>query len=228
MKRTSSGIFSAIFIFIFISPAAYAQMPDQRPEFGAYYYHRMTLFEALPNAPDEIIFLGDSITDGSEWSELFGSPRIKNRGISGDVTEGVLYRLSEVTESDPSQIFIMIGVNDLARGISVDSLLSNYSRIIDRIKLDSPNTEIFIQSILPVNDAFTRFSSHTDKTPQIKQSNTRLEALADDEGARFIDLFDDLSTDEEKLNPDYTEDGLHLNGAGYQIWKSAIEAYLDL
>ena len=67
----------------------------------------------MPDTPNEIIMLGNSITDGCEWSELFQNSNIKNRGISGDITEGVLYRLDEVTRSKPAKVFLLIGINDL-------------------------------------------------------------------------------------------------------------------
>ena len=70
---------------------------------------KTTLFEALPNTPGEIIFVGNSITDGCEWAEMFGNPSIKNRGIGGDKIKGVLLRLPEITESLPQKIFIQIG-----------------------------------------------------------------------------------------------------------------------
>ncbi|MDR8390776.1 GDSL-type esterase/lipase family protein [Aliifodinibius sp. S!AR15-10] len=228
MRFKYIGIIYAVVIVGIVAASSQAQSVEQKPDFGAYYYHKKSLFEALPNTSNEIILLGDSITDGNEWSELFGSSRLKNRGISGDVTEGILYRLSEVTESNPAQVFIMIGVNDLARGIPVDTVLSNYGKIIDQIREESPDTEIYIQSILPVNDEFPQFSSHTDKTSQIKQANVGLTELAKKTGATFINLFDDFSTAEAKLNPNYTEDGLHLNGQGYVVWKSVIGSYMDL
>ncbi|MCW9708407.1 SGNH/GDSL hydrolase family protein [Fodinibius salsisoli] len=222
--------FLSIFLLsVLILPAqnSWAQETEEKPDFGAYYYHKKGLFEALPNASNEIIWLGDSITDGNQWAELFGNHRMKNRGISGDITDGVLYRLDEVTESKPAKVFIMIGVNDFARDRSVDDVLSNYKEIVNRIREASPETEIYIQSILPVNDDFTQFPSHTDETSDIKEANRQLQQLAEEKGAVYINLFDEMSVQDDKLNPDYTEDGLHLNGQGYLVWKSAVEQYLD-
>lgn len=203
------------------------QQTEEKPDYSAYYYHKKNLFEQLPNGENEIILLGDSITDGNEWAEMFGSTRLKNRGISGDVTDGVLYRLDEVTESKPDKVFVMIGVNDLARDRSVDYVLENYEEIVNQIEQDSPNTKIYIQSVLPVNEDFEQFSSHVDKTPEIKEVNKGLKKLADEKGYTYINLFDDMSTDCDQLNPEYTEDGLHLNGNGYLVWKSEIKQYLN-
>ena len=55
------------------------------------------------------------------WSEIFQNPNIKNRGISGDVTEGILYRINEITESQPLQVFLMIGTNDAMASFDNDS-----------------------------------------------------------------------------------------------------------
>src|SRR6476660_7913769 len=90
-----------------------------------YYQQRYSLFSSLPQTSGDIIFLGNSIIDGGEWSELFNDLRIKNRGISGDVSAGVLNRLTEIIHRKPGKLFVMIGINDLANGISIGSLVKN-------------------------------------------------------------------------------------------------------
>jgi len=108
--------------------------------FPTFYQQRSSLFRVLPVTKNDIIFLGNSITNGNEWSELFGDQTIKNRGISGDVTAGVLNRLDEVTSRNPSKIFLLIGVNDLAAGRAPDSVAKNIFLIADRVHLESPGT----------------------------------------------------------------------------------------
>lgn len=193
---------------------------------STYWHQRVTLFASLPNDNDEIIFLGNSITDGGEWSELFHDLRIKNRGISGDVTLGILDRLSEVTESRPLQIFLMIGVNDLAAGISQDTILARYERIITKIKSSSPETELFVQSVLPVNPEFKKFSNHVNKTDEIIQLNNQLKKLCKNYNLTYIDLYPSFTNKDHKLNPKYTNDGLHLKGKGYLLWNALVEDYI--
>ncbi|UCH65615.1 MAG: hypothetical protein JSW63_00335 [Ignavibacterium sp.] len=199
---------------------------DYKRKFKRHYYLKKSVFEVLPNNDDEIIFLGNSITAGGIWTELFQNVRIKNRGISGDVTDGILYRLKEVTESNPEKVFIMIGVNDLSKGKSQEYILKNYQRIIDEILNDSPETKIYIQSILPVNDEFDYFKNHTNKTDSILSLNTSLKTMADERGLIYIDLFSSFINEKLKLNEEYTFDGLHLNGQGYLLWKSIVEKYI--
>ena len=97
-------------------------MQAQEQKHSTFYYQRATLFEVLPTSKSDIIFLGNSITNGGEWAELLGNPHAKNRGISGDTTQGVLDRLSTITKGKPSKIFLLIGTNDLSRGKSVDEV----------------------------------------------------------------------------------------------------------
>ena len=189
----------------------------------AYYYHKKEHFETLPNTKDEIIFLGNSITDGCEWSELFQNPNLKNRGIGGDDTDGIIERLDEVVESKPLKIFIMAGTNDLAFGKSVEYVIENYKKIIEKIESSSSKTEIYIQSVLPVDDAI----HYTRPNQDIMKINEQLKRIAKQKNLVYIDLFAAFKTENNKLNSDYSIDGLHLNGKGYLIWKDIIQKYLS-
>ncbi len=199
---------------------------QSKTKYSPYYLHSKSMFESLPNTADEIIFLGNSITDGCNWTELFSDLRVKNRGISGDVTEGVLNRLDEVTESNPSKVFIMIGINDLARGMAKKEILDNYEIILNRILEASPNTKIYIESILPVNEKYGKFKNHYSKADSIVVLNNNLENLAERKGQTYIDLFSSFIDSEGKLKDEFTEDGLHLNGKAYQLWKSLVEKFV--
>lgn len=200
----------------------------QDNKFGTYYNQRLTLFEKLPDTKGEIIFLGNSITDGSEWCELLGNSKVKNRGISGDTTEGVLFRLNEVTRSKPAKVFLLIGINDLSRGVSKDSVFSNICKIADRIRKDSPKTKVYIQSILPVNDSFGLFKNHTNKTEDILWVNAQMKAWCVKENVGFVDLYSRFKlSDSEKMNPKYSNDGLHLLGDGYLLWAEIIRPLLS-
>jgi len=189
----------------------------------AHYYQQKEHFESLPNTKNEIIFLGNSITNNCEWAELFSNPNIKNRGIGGDDTDGVLGRLTEVTESNPAKIFIMIGVNDLANLKTTDFIVSNYKKIISRITESTPETKIYIQSILPTDETM-----HVNqKNAYIIEINNQLKQIALDNGLTYIDLFSLFKLETNQLNPEYSLDGLHLNGKGYLVWKKAIEKYVN-
>jgi lysophospholipase L1-like esterase len=210
-------------LFLFISLISFAQSS----KFGTYYDQRKSLFELLPDTKNEIIFLGNSITDGSEWGELLQNPRAKNRGISGDTSEGVLFRLYQVIRVQPSKVFLLIGVNDLAKNISPDTIYVNICKIVSTIRTKSPKTAVYVQSILPVNNTFKSFGGHTSRTPQVKELNERLQKICPKLGATYVDLFSELKNpNDDLLNPMYTNDGLHLMGEGYTAWLKVIQPYL--
>jgi lysophospholipase L1-like esterase len=194
--------------------------------FSTYYRQRVTHFKTLPHSKDDIIFLGNSITDGAEWSELFGDDKIKNRGISGDITAGVIHRLDDILKGKPSKIFLLIGVNDLAGNISPDSIVKNILTIAAYAQQQSSSTQLFIQSILPVNDVYHQFQTHTNKGDQIKQVNEKLYQNANSYHYTFIDLYDIFCDEKGKLKSHLTNDGLHLKGEAYLLWKHIVYPYV--
>lgn len=212
-----------------ISDNFYAQRSKQLfPDslFSTYYYQRVSHFKSLPQTTGDIIFIGNSISDGGEWQELFDDLRIKNRGISGDVSAGVIHRIDEIIERKPAKIFLMIGTNDLARGISTDSLVNNILWIAKYLQIQSPATKLFIQSILPVNETFEKFGNHTNKSNLIAEVNSRLRNQAVANHYTYVDLHTTLSNKQGKLDASYTNDGLHLTGNGYLVWKHLIFPYV--
>lgn len=183
---------------------------------------RVGLFRSYPNSSKDIIFLGNSITAGVDWMELLGNINARNRGISGDITFGVLERLSEVTEGKPAKVFILIGINDISRNIPDSFILSNYKKIVERIKKESPSTKIYFQTLLPVNNEFTQFKNHYNKDEHILHVNEELKKLAQKEKITLVDLYPHFLNAEKKLDKKYTVDGLHLNADGYKMWKEIL------
>lgn len=186
---------------------------------------RKTLFESLPNEPDEILFVGNSLTDGCEWHELFGNQKVKNRGIDGDNTEGVISRLDELTSSLPAKIFLEIGTNDLALKRTIIDITKDYSTILDQIKKASPKTLIYLQSVLPRFDDPNRIGGVSNDS--IRTLNRELQILANQKGVIFIDLYVDFVDSDEKLHKNLSLDGVHLNAEGYTIWKNRIECLVN-
>lgn len=222
MKQIIRG--GSLFLFLML---IYACAFSQENKFGTYYNQRYSLFQKLPDTKGEIIFLGNSITDGGEWCELFGNKNVKNRGISGDTTDGVSFRLGEVTKSKPKMVFLLIGINDLARGVSKDTVFQNICTIAQNIRKESPKTQVFIQSILPVNPIYGLFKTHTGKTNEVMWINDHLKTWCAQEHFQFIDLFSRFkSADSNLMNPNLSNDGLHLTGDGYLLWVDILKPYV--
>lgn len=214
-------------LFIMLSLFCACTMHAQEQKHSTFYYQRATLFEVLPTSKSDIIFLGNSITNGGEWAELLRNPHAKNRGISGDTTQGVLDRLSTITKGKPSKIFLLIGTNDLSRGKSVDEVAKNVEKIVERVKRESPKTKLYVQSVFPVNPKFNKFLGHMNRQKDIAALNAKIKAIAARHGVTYIDVYKSLVTPStDVMNPEYTNDGLHLLGKGYQKWVDVLKPYL--
>ena len=188
-------------------------LPDSL--FSTFYHQRVSHFRTLPLTKNDIVFVGNSITNGAEWAELFADNRIKNRGISSDVSAAVLNRIDEIAIRKPAKVFLLIGVNDLSRNISTDSIFKNIAKIVSYLKQESPSTKLFVQSILPVNDFYKKFENHTGKGEQIKRLNAVLNQNSAVYQYTYIDLHASFCDENGKLIKELTNDGLHLKGDGY-------------
>jgi len=216
----------AISFSILISFKAQSQTKWDSTYRPALYEFEVQLYESYPHAKTDIVFLGNSITDRVDLNELLGMSNVHNRGISGDITFGVLQRLDEVINGHPAKVFILIGINDVSRNIPDSVILNNYKRIVERIKTGSPHTKIYFQTLMPVNNEFTQFKNHYNKDEHILWLNEQIKILGKKEKITVIDLYPHFLNDQNKLNKEYTLDGLHPNAEGYKVWKSILQKYL--
>lgn len=120
----------------------------------------------------------------------------------------------------------MIGTNDLARGTSADSVVKNILLAADYLKQESSSTQLYIQSILPVTDFYQKFTGHTSKVAQILETNNKLKSAATAHQYTYIDLHSAFINADGKMNERYTNDGLHLVGEGYMLWKHLVFSYV--
>lgn len=216
------------FLFLISLFCLCTAMQAQERKHSTFYYQRATLFETLPTSKDDIIFLGNSITNGCEWAELLGNAHAKNRGISGDTTNGVLDRLHVITTGKPSKVFLLIGINDLSGGLSVDSIAKNVETIVKRIKKESPATRVYMQSVLPLNPVYNMFTGHMKRqADDVPVLNELLKKVAKRNRLTYIDLYAAfINPNTNEMNADYSNDGLHLLGKGYQKWAEIIKPYV--
>jgi len=188
------------------------------------YECRKSLFEVLEGDEQDIIWLGDSLTEKGAWSELFGDSRHKNRGINGDYVEGILQRLPTILEKQPKAIILMAGTNDLLMGMSPEKLMTYYRKVVEKIKMDSPNTKLVIESVLPIN---TKKWVLPDENKDILKFNQLLQELTNEKGLVYIDLHQKLVDGAGLLNEKYTFDGIHLNGDAYLVWKKTLDPVVE-
>ncbi len=184
---------------------------------------KLSMFRATPVFKGAIIFVGNSITEGGNWSELFPEKNILNRGIGGDISVGVLARIDEIIRHQPSKLFVCIGTNDLAKGVERATIINNYKRILVQIKTQSPRTKIYVQSILPVGKDV--IYGHNNEG--IKPMNAEIEKMCSELQVTYINLYANFVDKTGYLNSEYTNDKLHLMGKGYLLWTKLIEPYVN-
>ncbi|MEI3342106.1 MAG: GDSL-type esterase/lipase family protein [Coprobacter fastidiosus] len=197
------------------------------PRYSTYYYQRASLFDILPITSKDIVFLGNSITNGCEWHELLKNKNVKNRGISGDVISGINDRIDEILKGKPSKIFLMAGINDISKGHSITEIAGNIDKLVKKIKKVSPKTKLYLQSLLPVNDYFGKFEEHTSRWQMVVPINEELKKIAKENKLTYVDVYSLFANSSGKMNIQYTNDGLHLLGTAYVMWRDLIKPYVE-
>ena len=199
----------------------------------AYYNQKCSTFaeENLDCLKGQIVFLGDSITDGYPLKDYYSDLPLEvyNRGIGGDSTGGVIKRLEvSVFDIAPSKIVLLIGINDINGGVSTETLIKNYDKILSLIKEKLPDTEIYCMSILPLNkdvEAYTTID--VDKShKKIGEINQKIANLATKYSYEFVDMHDDFTDENGYLSKDLSIDGIHLSADGYALWTEKVKPIL--
>lgn len=191
-----------------------------------HYYTRTRQFTDEPAITSkDIVMLGNSLTEnGGDWNTRLKKKNIRNRGIIGDEVMGIYDRLYQILPGHPAKIFLLIGVNDISHDLTADSIVGMIRITVERIRRESPDTKLYLQSLLPFNESFNRYKKLTGKTDTVPEINLQLKALAKEQHVKFINLFP-LFTEKgtNALRSELTSDGLHLNEEGYKIWVKALK-----
>jgi lysophospholipase L1-like esterase len=190
---------------------------------GPFRLHRYDAFKALPPVTEgtQTVFFGNSITNMHEWWEGFGSDStICNRGNSGGFAYELIENVESFLESKPQKVFIGIGTNDLNSGKTPKETVLNIRTLVRRIHIASPNTKIYVQSILP--------RSNGGILNIVKDTDELLKAFCEEEGsnATYVDLYDTmmgLYNNTGGSATSWTVDGLHPTGIAYRAWVNAIK-----
>lgn len=187
------------------------------------YDSRVAYFNQLPAVKKAVLFWGDSITDWGDWAEFLQNTKAINRGIAGDNTYGLRGRIDEILRHQPAKLFILIGTNDINKKIPVPYIVDNYKKIISEVKLRSPRTRLYVQSVFPINNQLIGRQYYIGTNEQIVELNKALQAMAAEMEVRYVDIYPDLLDAQRQLDARYTYDGLHLSGLGYQAWVRSLK-----
>ena len=178
-------------------------------------------FKSNPLNYGDIVFLGNSITwGGKDWSKRLKHPNIRNRGIGGDVTDGVLARIDEITYFRPKAVFLLIGINDLwnnnnPNNPSTEYIANNIIQIAQVINAETPKTKIYVQTVLPIEKE--QYKNNILKVNEIIKANEK------ENPYQIVDLYSIFVNENGLIRKELSTDGIHLNEKGYDAWVEFIK-----
>ncbi len=189
----------------------------------AFRQHRYDSFQATPTEPNQIVFAGNSITNMHSWFEAFGSNQdVIGRGNSGGMATEILEHLESYIDSKPRKFFLMIGTNDISSGTAFAKTASDIKTICKRVRLESPETEVYLETILPRS---------ANAKPDYERCNDILRefvAELNDPKLHLIDLSEVLAPlgNTAQKSTWTCWDGLHPRTIGYSAWCHHIQDYV--
>ena len=179
--------------------------------------------------PENIVFLGDSLTEFYDLEKFYPDSKFVNSGIGGNVTDNILEDMEKrVYQYNPSKVFLLIGTNDLQQGKSADEIFDNIKEIMVGIKNNRPKAELYIESLYPVNREIKNNGAQNRHNEDIKEINEKIEKYCNKENITYIDMYSLLEDENGNLKEEYTQEGLHLSQEGYKIVTEKISTYLSL
>lgn len=200
--------------------------PDIGALFRMHYVNRTAAFKEQNLAWRHVVLLGDSITEGFNVTKHFPGRRILNRGIGADVIgnvtaegdpRGLLKRLdNSVFDCAATDVFLLIGINDLGDSRTVDVMEQGYREILKSIHEKAPTIRVHVQSLLPTRGKYERHNA------PVAEFNKRIQKLAGEFNYNFIDLHKLMADEKGQLKAEFTNDGLHINDAAYAVWRAEV------
>ena len=206
--------------------------PVERPEQGCKDRHAR-FNEISKKGEAELVFLGDSITQGWEgngkvaWEKHWASLKPANFGTGGDRTEHVLWRLENGNFDGlkPKLVVLMIGTNNTGHQgrngyhSSPEETAQGVKLIIAKLQEKCPGVKVLLLGVFPrgvdANDGFRK---------QNIAINGLIKTYADDKSVYYMDLGDKFLQPDGTLSQEIMPDRLHLSPKGYEIWAEAIDA----
>lgn len=181
--------------------------------------------ERAEEGPIDLLFLGDSITQGwsdkETWDRYYAPRNAANFGVGGDRTQHVLWRLNhgEIEGISPKVVVLMIGTNNMNTN-TPEEIAEGIKLIVDTLRAKLPNSKILLLGVLP------RGQKPAPVRDRIKDLNERIATFDDGKMIKFLDIGHAFLGPDGTISRALMPDFLHLTEAGYQRWAEAMEPTL--
>jgi lysophospholipase L1-like esterase len=218
----SSFILLLLTVFLIILFAVIIPKKNEEKEWEElvrkYYSEKLETYKKENELYDDyevdIVFLGDSLTDGYDVKAYYSEYLVSNRGIGGDTTIGLENRLEvSAYELKPKVIVMLIGANNMSE------MFTNYEDILKGFKENLPNTKIVILSLTAMG------GEHWGRKNELAAyNNVKIKKYAIKYGYYYVDLFTPLfDEDKGEVYDGYTIDGGHFTKEGYDVVTSIVK-----
>lgn len=174
----------------------------------------------------DVVFLGDSITDGwrgsgTVWKEQIEPLHAANFGIGGDRTQHVLWRIQngELDGIEPKVVVLMIGTNN-ASSATADEIAQGVTAIVEELRHRLPRAKILLLGVFP------RGQKPDATREKLQAVNAKIARLDDGSHVKFLDIGKAFLNEDGTISPEIMPDYLHLSRKGYRIWADAMEPTL--
>jgi lysophospholipase L1-like esterase len=201
--------------------------PAARSREGWWMDRHAKKLEALKPGVTDLIFIGDSITQGWEgdarevWDRHYAPRKAVNLGYSGDRTQHVLWRLDhdEVRGINPKVAVVMIGTNNITSN-SPDEIATGIRAIVKKLRDKLPRTKVLLLGVFP------RSARPDAVRDRIRAINDQIKSLGSEPGVTFLDISKTFLNPDGTISREIMPDSLHLSTKGYRMWADAIEPTL--
>jgi lysophospholipase L1-like esterase len=209
------------------APPESATDPSARGGDGWWMKAHEGFLERLKPGTTELIFIGDSITQGwggggkPVWDRHYGPRQAVNLGIGGDRTQHVLWRLDhgELDGIKPKVAVVMIGTNNISSN-SPDEIASGVTAIVKKVRDKLPATKVLLLGVFPR-------SAKPDATrDRVRAVNDKIKPLDDGQSVKYLDISGVFLNPDGTISKEIMPDYLHLSPKGYRLWADAIEPTL--
>lgn len=172
----------------------------------------------------DVAFYGNSITYESNFHDFFPDVKICNLGCNRDDLDDLIHRAFIIKNVRPHKIFVLGGINSIIH-IPLVKFVEKYRALVDTIMNQNPTSQLYLQSLLPVNVEMDIGSRYVDCQEKIKEANAIIRNIAMMKGCVFVDLYSAYQVN-DSMPRVYTRDGLHLYPEAYMIWSRVITPYI--
>ena len=182
---------------------------------------------------DDAAFVGDSITEGIKLYEVMTNATVvAARGINLDnvftddqirTAQGNSTVMGALEAEEPKKIYIMFGANGVG-WFTEQHFTDVYTKFVQAVKEQHPDSQIYLQSILPVTQEFddSREDISNDK---INRYNELVVEIAEEQKVHYLDVASAFKDEKGCLPEDSNGDGMHFGNKYYQKWFDYLKSH---